>query len=359
VTDPPPLVVFTSWHGLFYSDNPRALSEELGRRGAALDRVWVVGPDTGPLPDDVHTVSRGSAEHRAALERARYIVSNDTIHDPFVKAPGARYLQTWHGSPLKRIAFDVEKPAFEGADVYAAELARDVARWDVLLSPSRWATEVLRRAFRYEGEILETGYPRNDLLFGAERDAIRARVRRALGLAEGVRAVLYAPTWRDGSPFSLAVDLARLAGELGEEHAVLLRAHWLAGASPETRRIAGVRDVTGHQDLRELYLAADALVTDYSSAMFDFALTGKPILLFTYDLARYRDELRGFYFDLERHAPGPLLTSDAELADALRDLDALAAAHADAYARFRARFCDLDDGRAGARVLAAVFGLQR
>ena len=352
-----PIVLFTSWQGLFYSDNPRAISEELRRRGAPLQHVWVVGPRTGPLPSDVTAVARGSAEHRAALEVARYIVSNDTIHDDFVKAPDARYLQTWHGTPLKRIAFDVEHPVFEDAAQYPDELARDVARWDWLLSPSRWATEVLRRAFRYDGEVLETGYPRNDLLLGGQREEIRARVRRELDIADGVRAVLYAPTWRDGDRFSVPAELAAVARDLGDDHALLLRAHWHAYASRQERVVPGVRDVTDHQDLRELYLAADVLLTDYSSAMFDFAVTGKPMLFFAYDLARYRDELRGFYLDLAAEAPGPVLTTAAEVADALRDLDAVAAAHAVAYERFRARFCHREDGRASARVLEAVFGL--
>jgi CDP-glycerol glycerophosphotransferase len=352
-----PTVLFTSWQGLFYSDNPRALSEELRRRGAPFDHVWVVGPRTGPLPDDVTAVPGGSVAHHAALESASYIVSNDTIHDVFVKAPGARYVQTWHGTPLKRIAFDVERPRFEDADRYPGDLARDVARWDWLLSPSRWATDVLRRAFRYEGEILETGYPRNDLLASERREEVRARVRGELGIPPDVRAVLYAPTWRDDESFALGLDLGRVARALAGDHVFLLRAHWHAFASEQARRVPGVRDVTDHQDLRELYLAADALITDYSSAMFDFAVTRKPMLFFAYDLARYRDELRGFYLDFEAEAPGPILSEEAELLEALRDLDAVTTAHAGAYEAFRARFCHLDDGRASARVLEAVFGL--
>jgi CDP-glycerol glycerophosphotransferase len=353
-----PTVLFTSWQGLFYSDNPRAVSEELRRRDAPFQHVWVVGPQTGPVPDAIVTVPRGSDAHRKVLHSARYIVSNDTIHDPFVKSDDARYLQTWHGAPLKRIAFDVENPTFEDADTYPAELARDVSRWDWLLSPNRWATDVLRRAFRFEGEILETGYPRNDLLFAPERDEIRRRVRRELGIADDVRAVLYAPTWRDGDAFAVALDLPALAAALGRDHALLLRAHWHAFAAPDARAFRGVCDVTDHQDLRELYLAADVLVTDYSSAMFDFANTGKPMLFYAHDLERYRDRVRGFYFDFPAVAPGPLLTSSADLVDALRDLDRVSSAHAAAYARFRSRFCQFEDGRAAARVLEAVFGLR-
>ena len=353
-----PTVLFTSWQGLFYSDNPRAVSEALRRRGAPFRHVWVVGPATGAVPEDVATVTGGSAAHLAALETASFIVSNDTIHDDFAKARGAHYLQTWHGAPLKRIAFDVERPVFEDADRYPADLSRDVARWDWLLSPNPWATGIFRRAFRYEGEILETGYPRNDLLLSPRREEIRASVRRRLGVADTVRAVLYAPTWRDGESFSLGLDLTAIASALGDGHAVLMRAHWHAFATAASRRVAGALDVTDHQDMRELYLAADVLITDYSSAMFDFAVTGKPMLFFAYDLERYRDELRGFYLDFEATAPGPVLTSSAEVVEALRDLDAVAAAHAGAYERFRARFCGLDDGRASDRVLDAVFGLR-
>ena len=115
-------------------------------------------------------------------------------------------------------------------------------------------------------------------------------------------------------------------------------------------------DVSAHPDIRELYLAADVLVTDYSSAMFDFAVTRKPILFFTYDLPEYRDVTRGFYFDFEGEAPGPLLATTEELGDALADLDAITARHAGAYDRFRERFCSLEDGGAAARVVDAFFG---
>jgi CDP-glycerol glycerophosphotransferase len=318
--------------------------------------VWVVGEATGPVPDRVATVLRGTAEHLAALEAARWIVANDTIHDPFRKAPGTTYLQTWHGTPLKRIAFDVARPAFAGHETYGAELALDVARWDALLSPNRFSTEVLRGAFRFRGEVLETGYPRNDLLLAPERGAIRAAVRERLGLPAGARAVLYAPTWRDDRPFELEFDLAAAAHALGEDHVFLVRAHWHSGATSSVEGEA-VIDVTHHQDLRELYLAADVLVTDYSSAMVDFAVTGKPILSYVYDLPHYRDVLRGFYVDLEAEAPGPLLTTSAAVIAALADLDAVAAASAERYAAFRERFCHLDDGRASDRVLDAVFGV--
>jgi CDP-glycerol glycerophosphotransferase len=346
-------VVFASWSSQ-YSDNPRAISEELHRRGAPVSHLFLLGADPGEVPAHVRGLPAGSREAVAALEAAPYIVSNDVLPDDFHKAPGARYVQTWHGTPLKRIAYDVPRWTFFKAKEYETWLPRDVARWDLLLSPNRHSSEVLRGAFRYEGEILETGYPRNDVLLSPERDAIRARVREQLELRDDQTAVLYAPTWRDTDTFRLELDLRAVERALGPGHVVLLRTHWIVAAAAAEAG-PGVRLVSGYQDVRDLYLAADVLLTDYSSAMFDFAVTGRPMLFYVYDLDRYRDEIRGFYFDFQAEAPGPLLpTTDAVIA-ALRDLDAVVARHAEAYARFRERFCHLEDGRAAARVIDAVF----
>jgi CDP-glycerol glycerophosphotransferase len=349
------VVLYESWHGR-YSDNPRAIFEELLRTGAPLRHVWALEPDAGEVAGDATVVRPDSAAYLRWLARARYVVTNNTLPGYARLAPGAFYLQTWHGTPLKRIGLDIPRPSFTGADRYLELLARDVARWNLLVSPNAFSTQVFRRAFGYEGEVLESGYPRNDLLLAPERDAIRARVRRELGVEDGQRAILYAPTWRDGQDFRLELDLGAVTHELGDDHVTLVRAHHLIAPALDLRERPGVRDVSAIDDIREIYLAADVLVTDYSSVMFDFAVTGKPILFFTYDLDLYRDELRGFYFDFEAEAPGPLVASTAELLTALADLEAVSSAHATAYAGFRQRFCGLEDGRAAARVAAAAFG---
>jgi CDP-glycerol glycerophosphotransferase len=221
----------------------------------------------------------------------------------------------------------------------------------------------MRSAFRgFEGEILETGYPRNDILNSTERDAIRARVRAALGIKDGQRAVLYAPTWRDNlyheqgpGAFELALDVDEMARRLGDDHVLLLRLHFLVAGHAAGARSDAVRDVSDFEDIRELYLAADALITDYSSVMFDFAITGKPLLFYTYDLVHYRDELRGFYFDFEAEAPGPLCTDMDELMEALADARGTRRSYADRYAAFRERYCYLDDGHAAERAVDRVF----
>lgn len=348
------LVLFTSWRGR-YADSPRAIAEELRRRRAPLRQVWVLDPGTPAVPD-ARAVAFDSRAFLTDLGRAGYVVSNNTMPDYFRKKAGSTYVQTWHGTPLKRIAFDIPNPSFKRSSRILRNLERDVSNWDVLVSPNRFSTEILRKAFRYRGEIAETGYPRTDLLHAADREATRASLRERLGIADGTRAVLYAPTWRDDGGFSLQLDLPLMARALGDDHVVLVRAHHLDGPLVNLRDNTCVRNVSDVPDAIDLCLAADVLVTDYSSVMFDFAVTGKPMLFFTYDLARYRDVLRGFYFDFEKEAPGPLLPTTSQVIDALERLDEVSAEHAEAYARFHERFCHLDDGQAAGRVVDLVFG---
>jgi CDP-glycerol glycerophosphotransferase len=351
-------VVWNSFNGRF-SDNPRALYQALRARGGDEQHVWLADPrHAAAFPADAVTVPIGTPAAVAALESADVLVANTHIQlDEWQKRPGARYLQTWHGTPLKRIHRDA---ASVPPDDVMAELDADIARWDWLVTPGGGGTRLLQSAFRYDGALLETGYPRNDVLLAPDADARRARVRADLGIADGATAVLYAPTYRDdeavpGTSAALGLDVAALADRLGERAVLLLRLHHYMGHQQRPAGGGRVRDVSGHPDISDLYLAADVLVTDYSSSMFDFAVTGKPIVLYAYDLEHYEGRLRGFTFDLRTGAPGPVLRDQAALTEALLDLPAVAAAHADDHARFVARWCAHEDGRASERVIAAVW----
>jgi CDP-glycerol glycerophosphotransferase (TagB/SpsB family) len=352
-------IVYVAFRGHF-SDSPRALYEELLRRGVDATHTWLSALHTqASFPTDVATIEFGTPESIAALESADLVVSNDHIPLDWEKRPETTYLQTWHGTPLKRIHNDVLW-APEGRLAY---LEHDIARWDHLLSPNPASTPRFRKAFGFEGPVHETGYPRNDVLSSPQRDEVRARVRAELGLRDGQTAVLYTPTWRDDlvfnktgpRDFEFAIDLDDFSARLGEDHVLLLRLHNMVMDRLDTPEGSAVRDVCGHPDISELYLAADVLVTDYSSTMFDFAVTGKPILFLTYDLEYFQGELRGFYFDLAEAAPTPLLHTSAELVEALADLDAVVERNADRYARFRETFCSLEDGHATERVLDLIF----
>lgn len=348
--------VYNSFAGRF-SDSPKAIFDALGPEH---EHVWLADPaHRETFPADVRTVDLGTPESVAALEAADIVVANTHTEVEWTKRPETLYLQTWHGTPLKRIHWDVLW-APEGR---LERLQRDVDRWDLLVSPNQASTPLLRQAFRYEGEVLESGYPRNDVLSSPDREAVRARVREQLGIADGVRAVLYAPTWRDdfvfggsADPVALALDVEQAVTDLGDGHCLLLRLHYMLTGRLAPIDHPAVRDVSAHPDVSELYLAADVLVTDYSSVMFDYAVTGRPQLFYTYDLAAYRDSLRGFYFDFEPVAPGPLLETTDQLVAALRDLDRVTADYAGRYAAFQQRFAHLEDGHATERVIGRVLG---
>ncbi|WP_329205906.1 CDP-glycerol glycerophosphotransferase family protein [Streptomyces sp. NBC_01696] len=348
-------VLYSSFDGRQYSDSPRAVHEELARRGTGVEHLWVVRDQQAVVPPGTRAVALHSAEWYEALARSRWVVTNTQLPEWFERAEGQFVVQTWHGTPLKRIGRDLAgTPHADTA--YMESMPHRAAQWSVLVSPNRFSTPVLRRAFGHTGEVLECGYPRNDLLYAPDRAKVTAAVRERLGVPEGKRIVLYAPTWREDRPkqgglygLDLQLDLEQARKVLGDDHVLLVRRHYLVGGSVPSSDF--VRDVSRHPDVAELMLISDVLVTDYSSLMFDFAQTGRPMLFHTYDLEHYRDTLRGFCFDFENRAPGPLITDSAAVVEALRDLEAATAGHREAYASFRESFCDLDDGTASARVV--------
>ncbi|MFJ5128408.1 CDP-glycerol glycerophosphotransferase family protein [Streptomyces sp. NPDC088555] len=350
-------VLYSSFDGRQFSDSPRAVHEELARRGAGLEHLWVVRDQQARVPADATAVEHGSAAWHEALARSRYVVTNTQLPAWFERRDGQCVVQTWHGTPLKRIGLDLAGTArADAADL--ATIERRARQWSFLVSPNSFATPVLRRSFGYRGEILECGYPRNDLFHASDRTKVAAAVRERLALPDGKRIVLYAPTWREdqrqsdgGHALDLHLDLAAAERELGDGTVLLVRRHPLVSGRIPDSGSGFVRDVSRYGDAGELMLISDALVTDYSSMMFDFAGTGRPMLFHTHDLAHYRDTQRGFSFDFEARAPGPLIPGSAGLVEALRDPERATAGHAQAYEAFRRDFCDLDDGHAAAAVV--------
>jgi CDP-glycerol glycerophosphotransferase len=339
--------------GRLYADSVRAVYEERLRRGDDREHIWVVKDGAFVPPGGATVVRAGSREHHAALARSRYIVTNAFLPVWFRSREDQVVVQTWNGTPAKHIGNDQPHMNRDPKPPVWHRQVAEVRGWDLLLSQSPWATPVLRKAFGYKGEILESGLPRNDVLNSPDRDALAAAVRERLGLAEGKRVVLYAPTYRDYDRKNAMVklDLAKAREALGADHEILVRAHPMQ-AIPAVPEIA--HDVTTYPDIADLLLVTDVLVTDYSSIMFDFACTGRPIVIYGYDLAKYSSK-RGLYLDLAEHAPGPLLSTSADVIDALRSIDSVAAAHADRYDAFRATFAPRDDGKATARVVDHVF----
>lgn len=352
-------IFFESWRGRQCSDNPRAIYEELQRQGDPRRCVWAVQDLSVEVPEGATRVVTGSRDYYRHLARSRWVISNDSMPVHYVKRPGTRYAQTWHGTPLKRIGFDIENLQMANKN-YLKQFAHEVTKWDALVSPNAFSTEILRRAFRYDGEVLEIGYPRNDIFHRPELAQGKAKLVRArLGIPEDKRVILYAPTWRDNDydatgqyQFTMKLDLERLHQEFRDDSVLLIRGHQLVASAIDASMFGGFAlNVSRYPDIRDLYLVADVLVTDYSSVMFDFVNTGRPILFFTWDLEDYRDNLRGFYFDFEQDAPGPLIAESAGIIDALHHLDEVRDRYADRYAVFREKYAGLEDGHASARMI--------
>ncbi|MEV7524305.1 CDP-glycerol glycerophosphotransferase family protein [Streptomyces sp. NPDC091371] len=357
------VVVYDTFQGTGAGDSPRAIHEELLRRGEKLEHIWLVRDGRAEVPATARAVQYDSVESWEVMARARYYVTNDSVPRNFQRRPGQIVVQTWHGTPIKQIGHDFVHDYYTSPEILEG-LEHDSAQWSLLASPSSYATPLLKRALGYDGEVIEAGAPRADVLVRPDEERI-AEVRRRLGLPEGKKVVLYMPTWREncegwsgGYKMDLRIDLDAARRELGEDHVLLIRGH--RHVSEQVRdgvRDGFVIDVTRWPDAADLLLVADVLISDYSSAIFDFALTDRPILLFTYDLAHYRGTLRGFNFDLEAKAPGPLLSDSAGLIEAVRNADAVGAEYAEARAALRAEFCDLDDGRAAERVVDRMLAM--
>ena len=334
---------FESFYGRNASCNPLAIDRRLAELRPDLARYWSVVDLSVQVPDGAIPVVEGSPEWWRARGSARLIVVNDWLRRRFERRPGQRVLQTWHGTPLKRLA--LHRPGFDPRRVVA--VLREARRWNVLLAQNPYAARVLRGAYGFRSRpIWVEGYPRNDVLVTGDGSATRS----ALGIRPGERVLLYAPTWRDDrSEMVDFVDPEALAA--AADAVVLVRGHSRTLHPGRDATGARVVDVTAYPDMAQLLLVADALITDYSSVMFDYSVTGKPMYFLVPDLEHYRGELRGFYFDLAGSAPGPLVRSQEELVSALA---ADPGAYADRYARWRAAFNARDDGRAAERVVARL-----
>ncbi len=290
------------------------------------------------------------------LARGKYFVNNVNFADSLVKRTGQIHLQTHHGTPLKTMGLDqANYPA--STSMRMEDLLRRCDRWDYSLSSNNFSTSVWERVYPCAYTSLETGYPRNDVLVNAGAQEV-ARARRDIGAADGSKVFLYMPTHREyQKEFTPRIDLEELAEHLGPDVTLLVRGHYFYRASgrlAELQASGRVIDVSDHRSVEQLYLAADALITDYSSAMFDYANLDRPIVIFADDWDTYR-VVRGSYFDLMAEPPGAVATSQAQLTEILRSGEWQSPASAALRSAFRERYCDFDDGRASERVVRRVF----
>jgi CDP-glycerol glycerophosphotransferase (TagB/SpsB family) len=358
------MVVFESFLGKNYSGNPKYVYEQMLRdpRYKHFTFVWsYLGNNPEDIPGNPILVNRETEEFYKYLAKAKYWVSN-IIFPVHRKREGNVYLQTWHGTPLKKIGFDID---IEGPETLARENFYIESRnWDYLISSNPYSSKIFTRAFKFNKEVLEVGYPLNDIFYQKDLQEKVTKVKNKLKIPKDKKVILYAPTWRDNEmvgswehAFQLKFDIEEYFEKLHSDHILVLRMHHLISDALvlDEKYKDFVYDCSKYNDIQELYIIADMLITDYSSVFFDYANSKKPILFYAYDYEMYKENIRGFYLNMEEDLPGPVLQDGNELLDAIVNIDQVVENYKNKYEEFFERYCSLEDGKASKRVVDRVF----
>lgn len=355
-------VVFETFMGKNYSDSPKYIYEYLAKHNQKNFKfVWVLNNGTKP-PYGAKVIKRMSLRYLYYMAVSKYFVFNVRQPQWFTKREGQIFLETWHGTPLKRLVFDQEEVT-SASPTYKIEFYRQREDWDYLIAANPFSTKTFRSCFKFEKEMLEVGYPRNDLMYHPDKEMIALGLKKKMGIPLDKKTILYAPTWRDDEyykpgqyKFTLQLNLKKMKEALGDEYVVLLRTHHYIADNLD---VSGVEDfainLSKYDDITEIYLVSDICITDYSSVFFDYANLKRPILFYTYDIEKYRDDLRGFYIDMNTEVPGPLLYSTEEVVDAIQHIESVNEKYKETYEQFYERFCGVDDGNASKRTVERVF----
>ena len=326
-------IVFQSSLGRNAAGSPRAIYEKIVELG--LDQkfkcYYILDEPKkyyGKLPGRVKFLKNARFWYYITMASAGVWVSDTRFQNYIIKRRGVKYIQTWHGTPLKKLALDLEALYMAGGETledYKREFVKNTATWDFLISQNSFSTKVFRRAFGYSGRMLEVGYPRNDVLFLPLSKEELEKEKQKFGFPAKKRVMLYAPTWRDNAFYNKAdyrfdspMDFEAMYRAFGEEYILVVKYHYMVRENKDWKKFAGfVYPVGDEIDIAALYRISELLITDYSSFMFDYSILHRPMFFYAYDLEAYRDNLRGFYFDMEQEVPGPIITTTKELVQAI------------------------------------------
>lgn len=359
-------IVFESFLGRNISGNPKYLYNQLVKDGLdeKYELIWILNNLDEPVEGKCKKVKRKTLKYYYYMATSKYWIFNCRQADEIKKRREVTYLQTWHGTPLKKLGMDMDSVNMAGQtniNDYKEKFKKNTRTWDYLLAQNHYSRDIFKRAFAFNKTILE-GYPANDILYTDNNKESIEKVKDRLGVPKGKKVVLYAPTWRDDNFYKkghyrmdIQLDLDKMKAELGDEYVVLLRMHYLITNNIHIDKYKGfVLNYSEGYDIQELYLISDVLITDYSSVMFDYSNLKRPIIFFTYDIEQYRDSLRGFYFDFEGEAPGPLVVDTEGVINSLKALDQINEKYREKQLNFYNKFCHIDDGNASKNILKEI-----
>ncbi|MDD5899609.1 MAG: CDP-glycerol glycerophosphotransferase family protein [Lachnospiraceae bacterium] len=371
----PNLVVFEAFKGKQYTCNPKAIFEEMvtDPAYAGYRLVWSFSGSVMKKYQflreyrNVTLVKKGSDKYYEVMATAKYRVTNSTNPKTTPVRKGQIYIQTWHGTPLKRLGCDIvlDGNASQSVKEIHEMYRKEADQFRYLISPSAYTSEKLASAYGLTEEekktkLVELGYPRNVFLFKYTKEDV-AQIKDSLHIPEGKKVILYAPTFRESSyeygkgfEYQIALDIERLQKRFGDTACVLLRAHYFAYLQFDAEKYRGfLYDVSDAGDINRLYVISDLLITDYSSVMFDFSILRRPMIFYMYDVEEYRGQLRDFYIEPDI-LPGPIVTTQDEVEAEIEKALSTPFVCDERYEAFCRKFTYLDDADAAKRVLAAI-----
>lgn len=363
------IILFESGNGRNYSGNPRYIYEEILNQGLndEFKCVWSLIDTDIKIPGNPVKVRRSYFKFLYYTLRSGAWIF-DARHLYYLrKNKKAKYVQTWHGTPLKKLALDMEYMDMNGSqdiERYHQEFRNNSLLWQYLISQNPFSSEIFRSAFDFKGEMLEIGYPRNDILINRNNAEDIDEIKGRFNIPKDKKIILYAPTWRDNQyhnnneyKFATEMDFDKMHKELGDEYTLIVKFHYLVKENIDWSRYDNfVIECDAEWDIQELYLISDMMITDYSSVMFDYSILKRPMIFFAYDLDNYKNNLRGFYFDMFEEVPGPICQTNEEMIEFIKNYteEDYQTQFGEKYKKWSEKFNPFDDGNASKKVIELI-----
>ena len=363
------IILFESSNGRNYTGNPKYIYEEILDQG--LDKefkcVWVFTHTTTEIKGNAKKVKRSFFRFLYYTLRSGTWIF-DSRHLYYLrKNKDTKYIQTWHGTPLKKLALDMDYIDMSGnqdIEKYHDDFRKNTALWEYLISQNPFSSETFKRAFDFKGEMLEIGYPRNDILINKNTPEDIDEIKTRLNIPKDKKVILYAPTWRDNEyykkgqyKFATEMDFDQMNKELRDEYVLIVKFHYLVKEDIDWSKYDDfVIECNADWDIQELYLISDMMITDYSSVMFDYSILKRPMIFFAYDLEDYKSSLRDFYFDMIEEVPGPICINNDEMIDYIKNYteEDYNKEFGEKYARWNEKFNPFDDGNASKKIIELI-----
>ena len=363
------IILFESGNGRNYSGNQRYIYEEILNQGLndEFKCVWSLIDTDIKIPGNPVKVRRSYFKFLYYTLRSGAWIF-DARHLYYLrKNKKAKYVQTWHGTPLKKLALDMEYMDMNGSqdiERYHQEFRDNSLLWQYLISQNPFSSEIFRSAFDFKGEMLEIGYPRNDILINRNNAEDIDEIKGRFNIPKDKKIILYAPTWRDNQyhdnneyKFATEMDFDKMHKELGDEYTLIVKFHYLVKENIDWSRYDNfVIECDAEWDIQELYLISDMMITDYSSVMFDYSILKRPMIFFAYDLDNYKNNLRGFYFDMFEEVPGPICQTNEEMIEFIKNYteEDYQTQFGEKYKKWSEKFNPFDDGNASKKVIELI-----